>query len=250
VVELRVPETVDLLTAWERGLQDESERAAALCAAVSRGGPSDALPLGHRNRLLLAARAMLFGQAAEVVADCDGCGARLEAQIAVDDLLAPVPEGGSVAPEVAAAVELTEDGYTVRTRVPTGADLSSLPADVDQAAQELLARCVLDATCADRPVEPSRLPSAVVARLEHALAEADPDALVQVELICPTCHAARLLPLDPVAFLWTEVDTWAWRLLSDVHLLAAAYGWEEGDILAMSPSRRQAYLHLSGAGAA
>jgi hypothetical protein len=32
-----------------------------------------------------------------------------------------------------------------------------------------------------------------------------------------------------------------------VHLLASAYGWSEGDILSMSPVRRQFYLEISGA---
>jgi hypothetical protein len=49
-----------------------------------------------------------------------------------------------------------------------------------------------------------------------------------------------------VSFLWSEIHSWAQRLLRDVHAIAAAYGWREGDILAMNPLRRQAYLELIG----
>ena len=48
--------------------------------------------------------------------------------------------------------------------------------------------------------------------------------------------------LDPVAFLWAELDGWARRLAGEVHLLAAVYGWGEAEILAMSPPRRRLYL--------
>jgi hypothetical protein len=250
VVDLRAPKTADLLAAWERGQQDESARAAALLGAVCRTRAPDALPLGQRNWLLLSAQAMLFGPAAEVVADCDSCLARLEAQVMVHDLVGPPAPAGDegASEERSAPIKLSLDGYTVRTRLPTVADLAGLAVDVEPAARQLLTRCVVEARRADRPVATSQLPESVVTAVEQALAAADPDAVIAVELICPACGSAQLLPLDPVAFLWVEVDMWAWRLLADVHALASVYGWAEDRILAMTPARRQAYLHLSGAG--
>jgi hypothetical protein len=50
--------------------------------------------------------------------------------------------------------------------------------------------------------------------------------------------------LDIASYLWSEIHAWAGRMLRDVHALAAAYGWREADILAMSPWRRQAYLEM------
>jgi hypothetical protein len=47
-----------------------------------------------------------------------------------------------------------------------------------------------------------------------------------------------------VSFFWMEVESWAYRILRQVHALASAYGWSEGDILAMSPWRRQFYLEM------
>ena len=36
------------------------------------------------------------------------------------------------------------------------------------------------------------------------------------------------------------------RLVADVHALAYAYGWREGDVLALTPARREVYLELTG----
>jgi hypothetical protein len=47
-----------------------------------------------------------------------------------------------------------------------------------------------------------------------------------------------------VSFFWNEINTWAYRMLRDVHALATAYGWREADIVAMSPWRRQVYLDM------
>jgi hypothetical protein len=49
-----------------------------------------------------------------------------------------------------------------------------------------------------------------------------------------------------VAYFWSEINAWAYRLLGEVHSLASAYGWREEDILAMSPWRRHVYLEMVG----
>jgi hypothetical protein len=196
----------------------------------------------------LHARALLFGVTAEMVVDCAACGERLEVNLPVTGLVGPQK------PDTAGhTIEFLHDGYELAIRLPTGADLVGLPDDVELAAKELLARCVVTAesisTTPDQrvPVPPAALPLDLVAAIESALAEADPDAVVEVELICPACGGVRAMPVDPVGFLWAEVDAWAWQLLADVHALASAYGWAEEQVLAMTPARRQAYLHLSGA---
>jgi hypothetical protein len=46
------------------------------------------------------------------------------------------------------------------------------------------------------------------------------------------------------ALLWVEVEAGAIALVQDVHLLAAAYGWSEAEVLGLGPARRRAYLEL------
>ena len=50
--------------------------------------------------------------------------------------------------------------------------------------------------------------------------------------------------LRVAVFPLAEVEALASRLLWEVHDLAAAYGWRESDILALSAARRAAYLQM------
>jgi hypothetical protein len=77
-----------------------------------------------------------------------------------------------------------------------------------------------------------------------AMAEADPQAEVELSLRCLMCGNQWLAPFDVVSFLWREIDAWATHILREVHQLASAYGWSERDILALSPLRRRHYLEL------
>jgi hypothetical protein len=79
------------------------------------------------------------------------------------------------------------------------------------------------------------------------MAEADPLADIQIAISCPACAQGWRAAFDILTFLWSEIEAWAWRMLSDVHTLASAYGWCERDILALSPTRRQFYLEMVGA---
>jgi hypothetical protein len=66
-----------------------------------------------------------------------------------------------------------------------------------------------------------------------------------LDFICPVCgHAGQTL-FDIAGYLWEEIRTQAQRLLHEVHALARAYGWREGDILALSAARRRAYLEMA-----
>ena len=67
-----------------------------------------------------------------------------------------------------------------------------------------------------------------------------------LDLSCDECQHAWLLPFDLGAFLWTEVDMKARAMIGEVHVLATAYGWSERDVLALSDTRRAAYLAMVG----
>jgi hypothetical protein len=78
------------------------------------------------------------------------------------------------------------------------------------------------------------------------MAQADPQADVQLALCCPRCSHEWQEVFDIVSFFWSEISAWTARILREVHTLACAYGWREADILAMSPGRRQCYLEMLG----
>jgi nucleotide-binding universal stress UspA family protein len=80
------------------------------------------------------------------------------------------------------------------------------------------------------------------AAADRAIAEAAERSELSTHLTCADCGAEWTETLDVPAFVWAEVEAAAVGLLTDVAELAAAYGWAERDILAMSPARRSAYL--------
>jgi hypothetical protein len=75
-------------------------------------------------------------------------------------------------------------------------------------------------------------------------ARADPIAEPRLALACPGCGEAQEQTLDPVDFLWSQVQAVARRVLVEIHTLASAYGWSEREILGMSDLRRSLYLQM------
>lgn len=229
---------VDLLDAWERGAPRSGPgRALALLSAACPAEDEAALaalPVGRRDALLLSLHERVFGTAVVCVADCPRCSAAAEvafdaAQVRVDPAAAGEP------------LRTTAAGAEVRFRLPTTADLLAAAAagDVDAAADVLLARCVVaggDGVPAD----------ALRTAVATAMAAADPQADVSLAVACPACAHEWAVPFDVASFLWDEVEGWAARTLLDVHALASAYGWTEGDVLSLGPVRRRAYLALVG----
>lgn len=232
---------VDLLNAWEVGLdQPPPARALLLLAAAAPATPPDAWPaltVGRRDMALLDLYAALFGPQIDAVADCPACGGRVEFAAPVAAL--------RVEPGPGDAAELKAGGYRLRLRPPTSADLLAL-GDADAAAAEalLLARCV-SAEAGGTSCPADQLPAPVVEAAVNALAELDPAADLRFDLVCPACGHGWEPLFDVAAFLWAAVERWALLTLRDVHQLALAYGWREGDVLALSPLRRQLYLEMA-----
>jgi len=112
--------------------------------------------------------------------------------------------------------------------------------------RRLLERCVQRALRNGESIPGGEIPDGVADAVSERMAEADPQADVRLALACPECGHRWQAVLDVVSFLWAEIHAWAIRLLRDVHVLAATYGWREVDILALTPWRRQAYLDMIG----
>jgi hypothetical protein len=193
---------------------------------------------------LLGLHESLFGGRLEGFARCPECGAALELGLDISSLRAmvkPVAEMNGV-------FEL--GGVTVEYRALTAADLTDAAAcvTVAQAHALLLDRAITASHAPDGEViAPAQLAGDVVERLAQRLAEGDPWAESLLELACPECMYQWTVLLDVAAFLWTALRARAQRLLQEVHALAAAYGWREKDILALSARRRAAYLAMVGA---
>lgn len=262
---MRTPTSSDLLNLWESAFDSRpAERALALLAlAMPELGHEGAArcSIGTRDDLLLALRERLFGSELASVAHCPACKAMVEtswsASALRDSLQAPeantrallagAGEGHGGHDSHAQAFELCTHDHRISYRLPTTGDMLAVgdALDADAARRMLLSRCVLGATCASAPVALACLPPAALDALETAMAAADPMADIECALECPQCGHGWSVVFDIGSYLWSELHSWAQRLLVDIHQLARSYGWREADILAMSPGRRRLYVEMS-----
>jgi hypothetical protein len=241
---MHTPTPAQLLQVWERG-GDPSAAARGLlllgCSCDEYSAETQAaLPLGRRDALLLELRERLFGTAIDAVATCPQCAATVEATFRCDDLRLPDAEAA------ASTLERAAHGIRVQFRLPDSRDLLALEncGDAGAARALLLDRCVLAAQRGDESCESRGLPHELQTEIAQAMAQADPQADLQLAFRCPDCGHEWQPLFDIARFLWQELHAWALHMLREVDTLAQAYHWAEADILALSPRRRQAYLEL------
>jgi hypothetical protein len=239
--------TEALLSAWEQGWAEpqNASRALALLSVASQGTSPAGLAgfsIGERDAQLLDLQQYLFGNQISALAVCPRCNERAELSFDVSEVRVPGPatEKGTC--------KLSWKQYEVEFRMPQSSDLLALigPEGIGKKRLHLLMRILLRATCSGKLIGAEELPEELISAMEAGLQTADPRAEISLRLHCQSCGEEWSALFDISSFLWKELDAWAIRLLRDVHLLASAYGWQEKDILAMSPWRRQAYLSMVG----
>ena len=234
------PDTV--LASWESGLDEGPPgRGLALlalaCPDIDENARA-ALSVGERDRRLLGLRQALFGPRMTGLANCAACGECLEFDLVAAELVAPPPQ------RTAQSLMVRRDEWELALRLPDSRDLIAAAADPAQAAELLFERSICSAVRAGAPVAARNVPAELRAEASRCLAAADPQTDTQLALTCAACGASWRSPFDILSFLWSEIDAWAARLLGEVHAIAAAYGWAERDILALSPVRRRRYLRM------
>jgi hypothetical protein len=238
--------TSDLLNVWESGLdQPPAKRALSLLVVANPNvspGELAKLSIGQRDFGLLMLRELVFGSNIECIATCPTCKEQLEFAFRTDDIRTK-SEINSTEP-----LTLEMDGYEIQFRLPNSLDLIAVSDFNDVlSARDFLLKCCLLRVAKDGKSEHLENPRhEVIEAISARMSEIDPQADMQLSLICPTCRHAWQAAFDIVSFLWREIDAWAQRTLLEVVYLASSYGWRESDILNMSPWRRQFYLGALG----
>lgn len=233
-----------LLDLWDSHRQ-APPLARALALAVL-GSPDETLEamkdwsLGRRDRVLFDLREQLFGKEILGVADCPGCGALVEFMFETSMVRT---EHASNDPFMISLEGVDGTQHRIELRAVTSRDLLAAPLD----RFKLLERCMLSIDGA--PMESSLVfqneaKDEVVRECIRALGERDPQADVELQLLCEACNARWSAQFDIASYLWREIENWAMRTLREIHLLASAYGWTEHAILKLSSRRRRAYLQM------
>ena len=233
-----------ILTLWERGMAvSPSHRADALLDAPVAS-------LGARNAALLSLRSRLLGRTQALRCTCVHCGGTNEFSVDCDalahSLIPPVGVDGAHA--------LKSAGYVVEFRAPTSLmlreakDFASATTNEASFTNALLSGCVVRCVNVDgEECDVSDLPSETHDAIGLALERIEPGASIEFDVVCAECGGQWSAPMDCAEVVWSEIQSRAERLLLDVDVLARAYGWREDDVLALSDTRRAAYLQLASA---
>src|SRR6202035_735838 len=241
---MRALNGTELLELWdEAASQAPVARAVLLLAKALPQTPVGSLaelPIGVRDRLLLDLRELTFGPSLPAVLRCPLCAVTLELRFSADDIRFADGEAGPP------SIELRIDGSLISVRLPTSVDLAALAgcSDVPEGERLLVTRCIA-VEDGGNPQGSSALSPAMRDAIDQALVKADPQGDVHLAATCSECGHEWLAIFDIASFFWKEISASAGCLLRDVHTLAAAYGWNERDILGMSPGRRQRYVAMA-----
>jgi hypothetical protein len=226
---MRPPTDGEILDIRDSALQ-QHPLDRALTMLMFSGKPREELaqlPIGARDVMLFRLREAVFGSRLESYAECPRCSCPVEFTLKTGDL----PLDSAPAPG-----QTFEGAGGVVYRLPNSLDLAAIAEfrDADVAKAEVLRRCVQ-----------ARDPGAnVLERISAEMAERDLVSAIEIRLDCPSCANRWDTLVDIASFLWTELNVYAKRLLSEVHAFARAYGWSESEVLRMSAGRRQSYLEL------
>lgn len=238
---------IDMLNIWEQAMnQSPLQRALILLAAAYPEMQPDnlaRLSIGQRDKRLLQLREQLFGSYLSNTADCPSCSEKIEWENNIADFLIPQAEDNESINEFVIA----EDDYVIRFRLPNSLDVSAIVAsDADAAQRQLLSRCLLQSEYSGKNCALEHLPDSVIQKLIQRMEELDSQAEIRINLNCPECSHSWEVLFDIADFLWIEINDWAKQMLHIVHRLALGYGWNEREILNLSPVRRQLYLGMLG----
>jgi len=246
----------DIIKIWEVGQKQHPLDRALTCLAFAYPERSlmslATLTVGERDAALLMLREQTFGSKLECVATCFHCREQLEfafstQDICVIDLPAMLTQQPSPSDDyIQAQYTFDFQGIAFHFRLPNSLDL----ADVTKRGQahrfklDLAQRCLLSVHRNEQALSVEEIEQDAIAAFGNHLAQADPQAEILLDLNCPACQQEWQMRFEIVSYFWTEISSYAKRLLMDVHQLAKAYGWGEKEILMMSKLRRQYYLEL------
>lgn len=229
---MRALSDADCLDLWERGWRlHPLDRGLLAIGTVLPDLAYDTLadwPLGRRNDALAELHGASFGRNFEGRILCPVCKERLEFRV---DGLALQEKRTETATSIVA------NGCSFR--LPTTRDLVRVARESDpgRAVLELVRGCQMDACSASYQEQDFE-------EIGDKMASADPLGEIRLKFDCVKCGHQWQENLDLVAFLWAEIEARAKRLLVEVHTLAAAYGWTEGETLSLSDRRRRFYLKM------
>jgi hypothetical protein len=206
-----------------------------------------ALPVGDRERLLLAICTMVAGSQIDLVANCPSCATELEIGLPLREML-DAENAGSGADRTILISE-SEGDWRVEMRLPNGADQERCAAtafvDPNRAARDLVVGCIFRLIDPEgRSVAAMDLPPAFESILSAEFERADEMADLSAAMACPDCGTVFDAAVDGLGILRAALGR-SHGILGDVYRMARRYHWSEREILTLTRTRRKRYLALA-----
>lgn len=191
------------------------------------------LPIGERDLALLHLRTLLFGEQMRSAAHCPHCGEHVEWEAKTTDLMFQELATLGQPKHFSLPVGATD----TRFRLPTSRDIVHM-ANQNPEQRDL----AFIATCAVDDIDLTQLSQAQKVAINKEMAALNPQADIQLAMVCPACGHQWSLTFDIMTYLWDEVNEWGMKMIQEVALLAKHFSWSETAILEMDRFRRDRYL--------
>jgi len=234
-----------LLEAWERASSagDAGRASALLSTACPETSPEqwDTVGIPEVVLQLVRLRQTSFGSGLTACLPCSKCGARLEFDIDLTQILSRLEP---LSKEATAEWTHGDDRFSMRTVNRQDLAEASTETDPENARWLLLQRCT---RVNGRPASDENSAAALRASEAQALAtfmRLHQAAEITFHMACVDCGHSEETDLDMARFVWAEVRHRVGKLFHEVHELASAYGWSEETILNMPAHRRARYLEI------
>lgn len=185
-----------------------------------------------REWLLQRAGLRFCGGADWFEAPCSGCGEPFDVTLSIEDT--PRRPAASDFPVAEVSTSLGPRAF----EAPNGGHEEAMARRREEEPRRVFA--ALCGLSPEAETEAIRFTPADLGAIDAALEAVSPEIADSIEVACPNCGAETSARIDPLTFAFPRLS----KVLAEVHLIASAYRWAEGDILALSLPRRRSYAAL------
>jgi hypothetical protein len=192
------------------------------------------LSAGSREWLVQRAAAVFHRGEIWYESRCSRCDAPYDLSCDLDAL--PMKQPGEGFPMIVVSTSKGDCAF----EVPNGMHEEVLAASGlqgESARRRLLELVALDEAAAELA---RRAPIEELDRVDLALEEVAAESAAEAICACPSCGKQTSACIDPLLFAFPRVAD----LLHDIHVIASAYHWRQGEILELGSGLRRTYLEL------
>jgi|GEM_PF-5299133 len=199
------------------------------------------ISIGDRNRLMLELYQLCMGSFFDLVISCPFCSKDMSLELELKKLLK-----NSQSPLKKDNTTVDTGKHLLKLRPITGTDqMHYLEMDDSRRSKQEFVKLFI--VSSEPPMQADPLPDEIVSAISNRLDEIDPLADPVLDMICPTCQSAFMLPLDIDKLVISGIMVRNSQFQKEIHWLAFYYHWSEESIMSLPVTKRRNYIDLISA---